>query len=313
LREWGMAQVKMIAVDLDGTLLARDGRAGERNAAALRAAEMAGIVVVVATGRRHSYAMRVLQEIGLGAETVLVSSNGTVVRTIGEAGTGWTTQLIERTVMPVEVARELCGHLGEYRNALVITFDKVGPNGEDERGALVVEQLEDLHSSIGKWMEANEPYIAKVQPIELALEGDAPIQMMLCGRVERMRAAEQVMLGMAGVAEGGGQGELVALHRTEYPLRDLSIVDILPGGCSKGIALARLAGTLGILPEEIMAMGDNWNDLSMLEIAGFPVLMGNAPEDLLTMGRERGWRVAGLHHEDGVAVVVEELLSVGVE
>ncbi len=73
-----MAQVRMIAVDLDGTLLAREGRPGERNAAALRAAEAAGIAVVVATGRRHCYAMRPLREIGLGPETVLVSSNGTV-------------------------------------------------------------------------------------------------------------------------------------------------------------------------------------------------------------------------------------------
>ena len=87
---------------------------------------------------------------------------------------------------------------------------------------------------------------------------------------------------------GGG-----ALHRTEYPERDLSIVDILPAGCSKGSALLRLAEERGVKAEEILAIGDNWNDVSMLEVAGRAVLMGNAPEDLKTMAAERGWVVGG--------------------
>jgi hydroxymethylpyrimidine pyrophosphatase-like HAD family hydrolase len=57
-----------------------------------------------------------------------------------------------------------------------------------------------------------------------------------------------------------------------------------------------------------MAIGDNWNDLPMLEVAGFPVLMGNAPEDLQQVAQERGWRLAGMHHEDGVAEVLEQLM-----
>jgi hydroxymethylpyrimidine pyrophosphatase-like HAD family hydrolase len=311
--------VRLIALDLDGTLLARDGRAGERNTAALLAAEAAGIAVVIATGRRHCYAMRVLRELGLDAETVLVSSNGTVIRTIGGA------RLIGRTVMPLPVAHRLCANMGEFRNALVITFDRVAPDGEDTRGALVVEELEDLHSSIGRWMEANAPYIAHVRPIEDALrelpgsESEAPIQMMLCGTVGRMRAAEARLLELgdiAGVSTGAGagtEGEAVTLHRTEYPERDLSILDILPGGCSKGVALAELAASRGLHVSEVMAIGDNWNDLSMLEVAGFPVLMGNAPDDLLALGRERGWRIAGMHDADAVAEVIEELLPLASE
>src|ERR1700685_4251005 len=67
----------------------------------------------------------------------------------------------------------LCAHIEEFRNALVLTFDRVGPDGEDTRGALVVEHLEELHSSIGRWMAANEPYIAHVNPIEDALSPNA--------------------------------------------------------------------------------------------------------------------------------------------
>jgi hydroxymethylpyrimidine pyrophosphatase-like HAD family hydrolase len=300
--------VRMIAVDMDGTLLGADGQVSARNVAALKAAEAAGVEVVVATGRRHCYAMRQLRRLGLGEENALISSNGTVVRTIG-------ARLLQKTLLPTSTARWICGHVDEFRNALVMTFDKVRPDGEDERGALVVEEFAELNESIGKWMIANAPYIAHVNPIEQALEGDDPIQMMLCGRVERMRRAEARLLEHPGVSAVGvgpqewAAGVEVALHRTEYPVRDLSIVDILPAGSSKGAALLRLAADRGVKVEEIVAIGDNWNDVSMLEVAGQAVLMGNAPEDLKEMAVERGWTVGKRHDEDGVAEVVEAALA----
>ena len=325
----GAAPIRMIAVDMDGTLLGLNGRVSEENLAALRAAEQAGIEVVVATGRRHCYAMRILRDLGLRAESALVSSNGTVTRTVGTGTSG--TRLIERTLMQRETALWLCEHLAEFRNALVITFDRVQPDGEDARGALVVEEMEELHSSIGRWMAANEPYIEHVRPIEqalrLGLEDDAPIQMMLCGTIERMRRAERRLLedarvfapgmsrvsGVSGVAGTVQTMELdgveVVLSRTEYPDRDLSLVDILPAGCSKGVALLRLAAGFGISAAEMMAIGDNWNDLSMLEIAGRPVLMENAPEDLKATARERGWELGGHHDRHGVAVAIGQALE----
>jgi hypothetical protein len=305
----------MIAVDMDGTLLGLNGRVSAENLAALRAAEAAGIEVVVATGRRHCYAMRILRELGLGAESALVSSNGTVTRTVGTGTDG--TRLIERRLLARETALWLCGHLEEFRNALVITFDKVQPDGEEARGALVVEELAELHGSIGKWMVANEPYIAHVRPIEQALEadGEAPIQMMLCGTIERMRRAEARLLEDARVFAPGisaaarGAGAEITLSRTEYPERDLSLVDILPAGCSKGVALLRLAAQRGIAPAEMMAIGDNWNDLSMLEIAGRAVLMENAPVELKALAMERGWVVGGHHDRNGVARAIAEVLE----
>jgi hydroxymethylpyrimidine pyrophosphatase-like HAD family hydrolase len=308
--------MRMIAVDMDGTLVGSDGRVSERNVAAIKAAERAGMEVVIATGRRHCYAMRVLRGLGLGEENALISSNGTVTRTMG-------ARLMERALLPTKTALWLCGHVDEFRNALVMTFDKVGPDGEDERGALVVEQMEELHASIGKWMVANEPYIAQVVPMERALDkGESPIQMMLCGTVERMQRAEARLLehpgvsavgvsavGVAGLAGQELTGVEVALHRTEYPERDLSIVDILPAGCSKGSALLRLAKARGVMTEEILAIGDNWNDVSMLEVAGRGVLMGNAPAGLKAMAAERGWAVGLRHDEDGVAEVIEAVLE----
>jgi HAD superfamily hydrolase (TIGR01484 family) len=299
--------MRMIAVDMDGTLLGSDGRVSQRNLAAMKAAERAGVEVVVATGRRHCYAMRVLRELKLGEENALISSNGTVTRTVG-------ARLVERTLLPIETALWVCGHVEEFRDALVMTFDKVGADGEDERGSLVVEQMDALHASIGRWMEANAPYIARVTPLERALEGEAPIQMMLCGTLERMRRAEARLLEHPGVSAVGVNdqertGAEVALHRTEYAERDLSILDILPAGCSKGSALLRLAKARGVRAEEILAIGDNWNDVSMLEVAGRAALMGNAPEDLKAVAADRGWAVGRRHDEDGVAEVIEAVLE----
>ena len=314
--------MRMVAVDVDGTLLGADGKVSARNVAALKAAERAGVEVVIATGRRHSYAMRVLRGLGLREENGLISSNGVVVRTMG-------ARLLERTLLEQETAEWLCGHMGEFRRSLLVTFDRVQADGEDTRGALVVEEMDELNESIGKWMAANEPYIERVVPMEAALGREGLIQMMLCGTIERMREAEALLLGdpkMLGAGieplrkseirreRGGARGTAsslaeAALHRTEYPERDLSIVDILPAGCSKGKALLDLALERGVEREEILAIGDNWNDVSMLEAAGSAVLMANAPEDLQEVAVGRGWSVGAHHLEDGVAQAVEAALD----
>jgi hydroxymethylpyrimidine pyrophosphatase-like HAD family hydrolase len=365
--------LRLIAIDMDGTLLGDDGRVSPRNLAALRAAQAAGIQIVVATGRRHSYAMHVLRPLGLPAGTALISSNGTVTRTLGTSSPGSEpipSQLIARTYLPRATALWLCGHVDEFRNALVLTFDRVGPGGDDVRGALVVEHLDQLNASIGRWMAANEPYIAHVNPIENALvsdgdadgsNSDAPIQAMLCGTVDRMRRAEARLLEHPGITASGhpsgrsgktmhGPGSpapapiltpsplagtprlqprvsqarrkkgfqpleaepepIITLHRTDYPSRDLSILDILPAGCSKGAALLSLAHAQGIEPGQILAIGDNWNDVSMLEAAGSAVLMDNAPDDLKALARSRGWRIGPSNRDDGVAGAVEAALAV---
>ena len=316
-----MNRVRMIAVDVDGTLLGAEGKVSARNTAALKAAERAGVEVVIATGRRHSYAMKVLRELKLRDENGLISSNGAVVRTLG-------ARLLERTLLRQSTAEWLCGHMGEFRRSLLVTFDRVRADGDDTRGALVVEDMDELNTSIGRWMAANEPYIERVIPMEAALGREGMIQMMLCGTIERMREAEarlltdpkvlgvgveplhkdEVRRERIGLLEGSTPPE-AALHRTEYPERDLSIVDILPAGCSKGNAMLDLAALRGVKREEILAIGDNWNDVSMLAAAGGAVLMANAPEDLKDVALTRGWTVGAHHLEDGVALAVEAALD----
>jgi hypothetical protein len=351
---------------MDGTLLGDYARVSPRNLAALHAAHLAGIEIVIATGRRHSYAMRVLRPLALHHANPLISSNGTVTRTLGSPTEP--SLLIARTHLPHATALWLCAHLrgtgdDDFRNALVLTFDRVvphGPNfGDDTRGALVVEHLDQLHSSIGRWMAANEPYLAHINPIELALgpsalaldpesthpnthTPEAPIQAMLCGTLSRMARAESRLLQHPSIAASGHPSgrsatslggpsfpasservgclpqsnltapdptPLLTLHRTEYPDRDLSILDILPSGCSKGAALLALAAARNIEPSEVLAIGDNWNDVSMLEAAGSAILMANAPEDLKALALSRNWTIGPSNLKDGVALAIESALT----
>lgn len=290
---------------MDGTLLHSDGHVSERNLAALREAESRGIEVAIATGRRHCYAMRVLRELDRPSHSALISSNGTVIRTLG-------SDLLHRSYMPVETARWLCEHVREFRGTLVITFDKVLPNGEDERGAMVCERVDELNTSIARWMEVNEPYIRQIAPIERALDEAEPIQMMICGPVDRMREAEAHLLGDPRITnrdDACAPGIEVVLHRTEYAQRDLCILDILPAGCSKASALLHLAEMRGLDASEILAIGDNWNDVPMFQVAGRAAVMANAPQDLRTLAAKRGWLIAPPNDEDGVASVIESAMA----
>ena len=290
---------------MDGTLLGVDGQVSQRNRAALEQAHAQGIEVVVATGRRHSYAMGPLRGCNLCPTNALISSNGTVIRSVG-------ADLLHRSHMPMETARWLCEHAHEFRSTLVVTFDNTGPEGEEMPGALVSEHTHTLHRTVNKWMEANAPYFQHVDRIEDAFTSEPPIQMMLCGPVERMRAAERLLARHPRVAAPGEAATAeteITLHRTEYPERDLSILDILPAGISKASALVRLGDLRGVDPSEMMAIGDNWNDLAMLELVGQPVVMGNAPAELQLIAKERGWATVPAHSEDGVAIAMEAVLA----
>jgi hydroxymethylpyrimidine pyrophosphatase-like HAD family hydrolase len=220
----------------------------------------------------------------LGFDLWLISSNGAVTRSL--AG-----ETFHRDMMPAETCRRLCRAMQEFRGHTVLTFDK------ETRGAIVLEGLDELSTSIRRWLEKNMEYIEFVVPIENALVTD-PVQAMFCGSMQRM---EQVR---CGIERCGLDGEITML-RTEYPARDLSMIDVLNGGCSKGHALERWAYHRGMARSEVMAIGDNHNDVEMLEFAGHPVIMGNACEEL----RARGWTLTLGNDQCGVAAAVEKVLN----
>jgi Cof subfamily protein (haloacid dehalogenase superfamily) len=281
--------IRLVAIDMDGTLLPSFAQSmSARTARALKAAQDAGVTVAIATGRRTNYTAPLLDGLGLRADTPLITSNGAVIRTLG--GTP-----IDRSHMEARVCRALCGLLRPF-GAVVFTFDRPG------RGELVLESMEMAEGNISMWVEANRHAIEVIKPLEDALpDGEDPVQGMVTGTLGRMRAAEKVLKASELAAD-------CECACTVYPARDLSILDLLPPGVTKGWALARLAGHLGIDRKETMAIGDNWNDVEMLEWAGQAVLMGNAAQELRTMAKMRGWKQAPPNDQDGVAQVLEAAL-----
>lgn len=282
--------VRLVAIDMDGTLLPTFSQTiSPRNAQALRSAQNAGITVAIATGRRTAYTAPLLEGLDLRADMPLITSNGAVTRTLGG-------DRIDRSHLEARAARGLCALLRPF-GTLVFTFDQVGC------GELVLEDLEQAHQRIALWVEANRGAIEVVKPLENALpDGNDPIQGMVTGGLHSMREAEKALKG----SQLSRHCEAV---RTEYPGRDLSILDLLPPGVSKGWALERLAARLGVDRKETMAIGDNWNDVDMLEWAGQAVLMGNAAQDLRTLAKTNGWKQAPPNDEDGVAVTLEMALA----
>jgi len=273
--------IRLLATDIDGTLLNPQFQISEGDLEALRRAHAAGIEIVLVTGRRHTFALPIAKQ--LGFDLWLISSNGAITRSL--AG-----ETFHRDLMPAETCRRLCGAMREFRGNTVLTFDT------DAKGAIVLERLDDLSGSIRRWLEKNMEYIELVVPIERALASD-PVQTMFCGSMARMGQALRAL-------EVAGMSEAVTTLRTEYPARDLSIVDVLNAGCSKGHALERWAAHRGYRREEVMAVGDNHNDVEMLEFAGYPVIMGNACAEL----RGRGWTVTRGNDDCGVAAAVEEIV-----
>lgn len=249
--------------------------------AALRRAHAAGIEIVLVTGRRHSFALPIAKQ--LGFDLWLISSNGAVTRSLSG-------ETFHRDLMPAGTCAELCTAMREFRGNTVLTFDK------EVKGAIVLEHLDELGPSIRRWLEKNMEFIEFVVPIERALVSD-PVQAMFCGTMERMNLALQSL-------ESAGLHGKVTILRTEYPARDLSMIDVLNAGCSKGHALQRWATYRGYHRDEVMAVGDNHNDVEMLEFAGYPVIMGNACEEL----RTRGWRVTLGNEACGLAAAVEEVI-----
>jgi len=278
-----MSSVRLIAIDIDGTLLDSNFQVSARNLATLRRANSMGVEIVLATGRRHTFALPVAR--ALGFDATLISSNGAVTKTAD--GT-----LFHRDPLPLAAVLELVAHMTDFRRNLVITFD-----GE-EQGSLVLETLDELNVSIKRWLEKNAQYLRFVHPIESGLTSD-PIQAMFCGTVERMVAAQSRLKKNKPLLT-----RITAL-KTQYDARDLCMVDILNKGCTKGAALRRWAAHRGYTAAEVMAIGDNYNDIEMLEFAGHPYIMANASEEL----RDRGWNTTLGNNENGVANAVEAALE----
>jgi len=274
--------LRLLALDIDGTLLDSDGRIPTANHHAVARAIDAGIEVVLATGRRYDSARPIFE--ALPDALTLILSNGAIVK----ARDG---QTLMRGLLSRETARAVLAEFAEHRASAAVVFDR------PREGQVVFEAIDWEHLRHRRFFEANRPFLAEVAPLEHCLTED-PIQVMFSGGCTEMRHLFERL-------QQRSDGFSVAL--TEYQHRDFSLVDIVTAGCSKGSALLAWAAERGLARDEVMAMGDNLNDLQMLEFAGTAVIMGNALPEL----KARGWPVTGSNNDGGVAQAIDRYVLAG--
>jgi Cof subfamily protein (haloacid dehalogenase superfamily) len=277
------ASVRLLAVDIDGTLLNSSGQLPEAHRQALAEAQERGIALVLATGRAQHFAQPVADRLGLAV--ALIVNNGAVVR----APDGRTAL---RHVLARGVARAILEETRAFEDSVAVVFDRC-----DDR-QIVFERMDWSHPNRRGYYAKNRAFIASA-PLTKALDED-PIQVMFNGSVEPMRRLAASLRGMP-------IADRFTVAITEYEARDFALVDVNGPGCSKGSTLARYAAVVGVPREQVMAVGDNLNDREMLAFAGVPVVMGNATDAM----KSRGYPVVPTHDEDGLAVAIRRFALAG--
>jgi len=278
-----MPRYKLIAVDIDGTLL--DSRAELRPAVrrALRDAVDAGIRVVLCTGRRYRTAIPIAEELGLALP--LICHSGALVKETGTHRTQFADPLGSDDL------GLLLDALAEAR-LTPMAYTDTYEDGADffvERDAPLTRYHED-------YLDKNGGSFRVVG--SLSRDVPAPVlQVCTFGELEELRGFRPRLRERLG-----GRTTCHLLSSAKYLGHFLEFQN---GSASKWAALAALLGSCGIGADEVVAIGDDENDISMLRGAGLGIAMGNAAQSV----KEAADLVAASNDDDGVARVIGELLS----
>jgi len=270
--------VRLIALDIDGTLLDSRWQLPEANCAAIAEAARRGIEVALVTGRRYEFAMRIARKID--TPLTMIVSNGSLIRS--NEGTTHLRHLLSRVT-----AKRVLQATTLWRDAAAVIFDRPLEN------QLMLETIDPDDSLRSAYYERSIAYIGFAKPLESCLNED-PIQVMFSGGIDEMRDVESVLRGAVFANDIG-----VAV--TKYAHKNFVMIDVLNPIVTKGMALSEWAGIRGIPREDVMAIGDNHNDLEMLEFAGIPVVMGNSVPELKAFG----WHETSSNDEGGVAAAIQ--------
>jgi hypothetical protein len=278
-----VAAPRLLALDIDGTLLRSDRTVSPRTRRAVGRARAAGVRVVLVTGRRHPSARRVARD--LGVDVPLVLHNGALVIEDG--------RVLRCRPLPRAAAHRA---LGVSRAAGAEPVLHCGPAGE---GWLVVAAAARPAGLVGHYLGRSPEEVRRVPDLDGAVDAEEPLQVMFGGtRAEMDALLTRLAAGLGGAAR---------VERTVYPATGLALLDVLHPAVGKAEALSFLQERWGIAAAETLAIGDNWNDRAMLEGAGRGFVMGNAPPELLALGLPA---LPG-NDDDGVALAIEEHVLAG--
>lgn len=270
--------IRLLALDIDGTLIGEDLVLRPRTVAAVGAARERGVAVVLVTGRIATSALPFAQRLGLTEP--IVAMQGALVREMPKAGSGRLGRLIYHHALAATVAREACAWTREWGlephlnhlEQMVLREDE--PKAADYsnfmgRRAILVPSIED-------WIR---------HP------------------VTKVVAAGPGLVPEAAIEDGRSRFGDRATVTLSHP----RFLEVIAPHVSKGRAIRWLARRYGVPLAQAMAVGDQFNDLEMLAEVGHGVAMGGAPQAVLDVARY----VAPPVGEEGAAQMIEELILGG--
>lgn len=280
-------QFELLALDVDGTLLDGEGVLRPRTAEALSRAARAGIRPVICTGRRYRRARPIAEQLGLDAP--IVCNSGALVKRPSDDSTLWRARFDAATLQ--EVLR-----LFHHHDRPAVSFTDRTADEAD----FLASRFPTGDWLFDEYIELNRSHV-EIHPSLLLGTGFAADHFHVCaiGDREEMRRFEQVLLqALPG---------RVRTFVQKSPRYSGTMCEVLPIEASKWSAVLHLAALWGIAPSAICAVGDDMNDVPMIEGAGFGVAMGHAPEAVRAVADH----VTADHFNDGVSVLIEEILLPG--
>jgi hypothetical protein len=283
--------IRLLALDLDGTLLNSRGKISEQNLQAIRRAEENGVLVTIATGRRF----RDARPVGLEAElnAPLITHNGALTKY------AQTLETVNAAILNQPEAREVLRVGRKFCADAMVSCD---PRG---KGLLLYDNVSESNVPLQKYIawsrrlhgDEAEEAMKHVLSLEEVLHSVEIVHISFSGS-----CASMVELQAALESE---LGDAVKVLATVYSAQNFTLLDILHAEASKGYGLKNFAEFRHIKPEEIMVVGDNFNDLEMLDFAGLPVVMGNAAPELLENPK---YETTLSNDESGVAAAIERFI-----
>ena len=263
-------RIKLLALDMDDTLLDRDLGVSAGNRRALAAAQALGVEVVLASGRAPAALMPYVSDLGLAGGHIIACNGSQIVET--DCGREiWSARLDPGLLGESWDLAERFGQALQTYGAQGILASRDNPFTRRDSGITGLP-----------WTTVDRKGFMAEPRVKLILAGDP-------------RGLDPVEAGFKAAFQGRAN-----MYRSKP-----YFFEVMPLEADKGLALERLAGLLGILREEVLAVGDSWNDEGMLRWAGVSVAMANGAEDIR---RIASWVTTRGHDDDGVAEAVERYI-----
>ncbi|MBQ6165440.1 MAG: HAD family phosphatase [Clostridia bacterium] len=250
-----MRKIKLIALDLDGTLLDPDKKLSEENAAALERAAEEGIEIVPATGRFYRGMPQIIRE--LPYVRYVITINGAAVFDV----------VRQETVCGSEIPRERAVEVMERFDGMPVIYDCY----QDGWGRMTQA-----------FYDRAEEFAANLHSLDMIRNLRTPVPELKAYLKGRASGVQKIQIFFKDMQL---RAQMLKTLPEEFPdlVVTTSIVNNIEFNsreATKGVALKKLAARLGIPIEETMAFGDDLNDIPMLEAAGIGVAMGNAGEEV---------------------------------